>query len=229
LGATGGEADYLGYSMGARFCLHLAILQPELVRSLVLISGTAGIDDAGQRAARRARDEALADRLDPPPGSTEPDSWRRRGSDQDRVDVFLERWLANPMFGAVADTANGLPERRSNTGPGLASSLRMAGTGTQLPLWTRIGRLAMPVLIVTGDQDVPFTDIGRRMAETIGENATHAVIGGCAHSPHLQQPDRVADVIARHLERAAVSAGRLAQPDTAGGPDGARAVDEMGR
>ena len=41
LGAAGGRATYLGYSMGARFCLHLALDQPGLVESLVLISGTA--------------------------------------------------------------------------------------------------------------------------------------------------------------------------------------------
>src|SRR5262245_5079053 len=33
----GGEATYLGYSMGGRFVLHLALSLPELVRGLVLI------------------------------------------------------------------------------------------------------------------------------------------------------------------------------------------------
>ena len=43
----GGEATYLGYSMGARFCLHIALDHPELVRGLVLLGATAGIEDPG--------------------------------------------------------------------------------------------------------------------------------------------------------------------------------------
>lgn len=212
LGATGGEAAYIGYSMGARYCLHLAISQPELVHSLVLISGTPGIDDAGERAARRTQDEALADRLDPFPGSEgTPNGGGSSGSDQARIDIFLQQWLQNPLFGTIPEEANGLAERRSNTGPGLASSLRLAGTGTQYSLWSRIGRLGMPVLIVTGDRDVKFTDLGRRMAAAIGGNATHVVTESCAHSPHLQRPEQVAEVIRTHLHRPTIDIDDAAQ------------------
>ncbi len=61
----GGRATYVGYSMGGRLCLHLAVARPELVERLVLVSATAGIDDRGERAARRASRRA---------------SWRRRSS-----------------------------------------------------------------------------------------------------------------------------------------------------
>ena len=37
---VGGTGVYLGYSMGARFCLQAALLFPELVRSLVLVDST---------------------------------------------------------------------------------------------------------------------------------------------------------------------------------------------
>jgi len=153
LGAAGGPGDYLGYSMGARFCLHLALARPDLVRRLVLVSGTAGIEDAGERAARRAADDALARRLDPLDGTPPEDS----------VATFVDRWVANPMFGKVPDAANGVDERKRNTPAGLASSLRLAGTGTQEPLWGRLGELDLPVLVVTGGRDAKFTDLGRRL------------------------------------------------------------------
>ena len=41
----GGEATYLGYSMGGRFALHVALANPDLVRGLVLLGATAGLDD----------------------------------------------------------------------------------------------------------------------------------------------------------------------------------------
>src|SRR5205085_2027686 len=71
----GGRATYLGYSMGARFVLHLALANPELVERFVVIGGTAGIDDAEARAERRRNDEALAARLE-----------------RDGLEPFLDAW-----------------------------------------------------------------------------------------------------------------------------------------
>jgi 2-succinyl-6-hydroxy-2,4-cyclohexadiene-1-carboxylate synthase len=203
LGEVGGEGAYLGYSMGARTCLHLALARPELVRSLVLISGTAGIEDSAERADRRATDEAMADELDPPPSKD--DAAGIRSLRQARLDSFLRRWLDNPLFAGIPDEAHGFAERRRNTGPGLASSLRLAGTGTQLPLWDLLDHLHMPVLVVTGGHDDKFTRLGRRMVDAIGANATHVVVPGSGHSPHLQQPDRVAAMVIAHLGSPVIS------------------------
>jgi 2-succinyl-6-hydroxy-2,4-cyclohexadiene-1-carboxylate synthase len=189
LGEAGGRADYLGYSMGARFCLHLALSRPELVRRLVLVSGTAGIDDAGERAARRAADEALARRLDPGDG----------GPPEDSVETFVDRWVAGPMFGPVPDAVNGTDERKRNTAAGLASSLRLAGTGTQHPLWDRLGELDLPVLIVTGGRDAKFTELGRRLGAALGPKARRVVIDDAGHAPHLQRPDTVAAAVRAFL------------------------------
>ena len=49
LGATGGRATYVGYSMGGRLCLHLAVARPDLVERLVLVER-----DGGDRRPRRA-------------------------------------------------------------------------------------------------------------------------------------------------------------------------------
>jgi 2-succinyl-6-hydroxy-2,4-cyclohexadiene-1-carboxylate synthase len=189
LGQAGGVGDYLGYSMGARFCLHLALARPGLVRRLVLVSGTAGIEGAGERAERRRSDEALAERLDPVGG----------GPPEDTVATFVDRWVANPMFGEVPEAANGLDERRGNRATGLASSLRQAGTGTQESLWHRLGELDMPVLVVAGARDAKFTDLGRRLVDGIGGNASMVVIEGASHAPHLQEPHEVAGAVRRFL------------------------------
>jgi 2-succinyl-6-hydroxy-2,4-cyclohexadiene-1-carboxylate synthase len=198
LGAAGGRGAYVGYSMGARFCLHLALARPDLVGSLVLISGTAGLDRPGDRSDRRASDESLAFELDPPPhldGTSGLRSIR-----QARLDAFLHRWLDNPLLAGIEPEANGFDERRRNTGPGLASSLRLAGTGTQQPLWDLLCRLEMPVLVMTGEYDDKFTGIGRRMVTAIGANATQAVVPHTGHSPHLQEPTLVAELISQHLD-----------------------------
>jgi 2-succinyl-6-hydroxy-2,4-cyclohexadiene-1-carboxylate synthase len=193
LARAGGPAAYVGYSMGARFCLHLALARPEVVGSLVLISATAGIDDPDERRARRAADAALADQLDPV----------RPGEDPVPLEAFLRQWMDNPLFAGIDPSAAGLEERLRNSGPGLASSLRLAGTGTQLPLWEKLGRLDMPVLVVCGEADHKFTDLGRRLTEAVGPNATLAVVGGTGHAPHLQRPEAVAELVRSHLAGAA--------------------------
>jgi 2-succinyl-6-hydroxy-2,4-cyclohexadiene-1-carboxylate synthase len=105
LGEAAGNAVYVGYSMGGRLCLQLALDEPERVVGLVLLGATAGIVDDRERAARRAADEALAAELE-----------------RDGVDVYLERWLARPLFAGLSPDAVGVDDRRRNTVGGLAAS-----------------------------------------------------------------------------------------------------------
>ena len=171
LAAVGGDATYLGYSMGGRLCLHLALAVPEHVRALVLVSATAGIDDPTQRARRRDEDEHRARRLE-----------------AEGLEPFLERWLAQSLFAGLAEEVQCREERRENTVAGLAASLRLAGAGAQEPLWHRLDELAMPVLVVAGEHDPRFTALGRRMVDAVGDNATLALVPGAGHAAHLEAP-----------------------------------------
>jgi 2-succinyl-6-hydroxy-2,4-cyclohexadiene-1-carboxylate synthase len=177
IGELGGRASYLGYSMGARFCLHLALSRPDLVEALVLISGTAGIDDPDERLERRRSDAAIP------------------------VETFLRQWMESPMFSGISPEAAGMEERMRNTGPGLASSLRLAGTGTQVPLWSELDQLTMPVLVITGERDAKFTGLGRRLVDAIGPNSTLVVVAGTGHAPHLERPAEVTAAVRTHLSR----------------------------
>lgn len=164
-----GPAAFVGYSMGARICLHLALLRPDVVTALVLLGGTAGIDDAGERAARRAADGVLADRLE-----------------LIGTDAFLDEWLAQPLFAALPAGGRGA---RSQDASGMAWSLRLAGTGTQEPLWDRLDELAMPVLVVAGERDDKFRALGERLVAGIGANARLGIVAGAGHAAHLEQPE----------------------------------------
>lgn len=169
--AVGGPATWVGYSMGARTCLHLALAHPALVRGLVLLGGTGGLDDPDERAARRAADAALGDHLA-----------------ADGLSAFLDSWLAQPLFAGLPADAAGLEDRRRNTVEGLRSSLELAGTGTQVPLWDRLPELAVPVLVVAGERDAKFTALGRRLADGIGPRAELALVPGAGHAAHLEAP-----------------------------------------
>lgn len=182
LSAVEPGADHLGYSLGARACLHLALAYPRAVRRLVLIGATPGIADASARAERRRADHALADRIEAGP-----------------LAEFLDHWLAQPLFQTLPADAACLPARLENTPAGLAASLRSAGTGSQEPLWDRLGALAMPTLLITGALDVRFADSARAMAEAIGASASVVAVPGAGHACHLERPDYVAELVRSFL------------------------------
>ncbi|HEY4333852.1 MAG TPA: alpha/beta fold hydrolase [Ilumatobacteraceae bacterium] len=175
---VGGRATYVGYSMGGRFVLHLALAYPHLVRSLVLLSTTAGISADDERNQRRSADETLAAEIE-----------------DEGVDSFLTKWLAQPMFASLPEYARGLDDRSTNTAAGLANSLRMAGTGAQLPLWDRVRWITAPTLVMAGVLDAKFAAQGAQLANAIGANAVYRPIGAAGHAANLEQPFTVANEI----------------------------------
>jgi 2-succinyl-6-hydroxy-2,4-cyclohexadiene-1-carboxylate synthase len=175
--AAGGAGTYVGYSMGGRVALHAALAHPTAVEELVLIGATAGIDDPDERAARRAADDALADRIE-----------------AIGVPAFIAEWLRNPLFDGLDDTAAQAADRRRNTAAGLAASLRGTGTGTQEPLWDRLAEIGAPTLVLAGERDTKFRALAARLAAGI-PGATFAVVPGAGHTAHLEQPAATATAI----------------------------------
>jgi len=171
IGDAGGTAMYVGYSMGGRLCLRLAVDRPDLVQALVLVGASPGLADATERAARKAADEALAADLE------------RMGTA-----AFIEQWMAQPMFATLRPQPEDLAARMGNTSHGLATALRRLGSGVQEPLWDRLGALTMPVLAVAGQDDPRYTHVAEEMAGAIGVNAQVVALAGARHAAHLERP-----------------------------------------
>ncbi len=181
--AGGHRGVWLGYSMGARLALHVALAHPEAVDALVLVGGTAGIDDPDERAARRAADAALADQIE-----------------RDGLEPFLRDWLARPLFATLPPDPDRLTRRLTNRAAGVASSLRHWGTGTMdPPLWDRLGEIAAPTLVLAGALDTKFSALGRRLAAGIGSAARFETVDGAGHAAHIERPDEVAHRVASFL------------------------------
>jgi 2-succinyl-6-hydroxy-2,4-cyclohexadiene-1-carboxylate synthase len=185
LAHRGGQGCWVGYSMGARLCLRLALDNPTSVQALALVSGSAGIASDGAREARLAADERQAQELE-----------------RDGVDAFLERWLAQRLFETLPRDAAMLDDRRKgNTVRRLAHQLRVLGQGAQDPLWDRLGELGMPVLLVAGAFDRAYSETAQRMAAAIGSNAEVAILPGTGHAVHLEQPKELAQLLASWVTR----------------------------
>lgn len=164
--------DLVGYSMGGRLALHLAVHARARFGRVVLVSASPGLADATERAARAAADRALARRV-----VTRP------------LPAFLADWYAQPLFATLdpeTPAVRAMHARRGAQNPwGLARSLRGMGTGAMAPLWHRLAEAA-PVAAVAGARDAKFRAIAGAMAATPGWSAR--LIEGAGHAPHLEQP-----------------------------------------
>jgi 2-succinyl-6-hydroxy-2,4-cyclohexadiene-1-carboxylate synthase len=165
-----------GYSFGARVALHIALRHPQRVRELVLLGATRGIQDETLRQERRTRDEELAARIE------------RIGTD-----LFLDEWLAQPMF---ASLPNDPRERaaRSTDAKGLANSLRFAGTGTQTWLGPRMATMTVPTLTLAGSLDQKFRIEARAIAESVPSGHVE-LVSDASHAAHLERPEATAHLI----------------------------------
>jgi len=181
------KAALLGYSLGGRVALDLACESQELLSCLILEGASPGIERDDEREERRAKDYALADEIE------------RRG-----VEWFVDNWEEAPLFA----TQKRLPrpvfqgirrDRLSNSARGLAMSLRAAGTGEMTPLWKAMERLRVPVLLVVGERDRRYAEIGEAMRRRIPGSILSRV-EGAGHCAHLEKPEEFADLVERFLD-----------------------------
>ena len=171
-----GRAAGLGYSMGGRVALHLALAAPERVAALVLESASPGIADPAERAARVRADEELAAFIE------------REG-----IEAFVDRWERQPLFASQhrlpAATRQALrASRLANRPRGLANSLRGMGTGTMEPVHARLADLRLPVLLITGALDAKYVTLSHAMAEAMPD-ARLVIVPDAGHTVHLEQPE----------------------------------------
>ncbi|HST43190.1 MAG TPA: 2-succinyl-6-hydroxy-2,4-cyclohexadiene-1-carboxylate synthase [Conexibacter sp.] len=172
-----------GYSMGGRIALDLALRDggaaQQRIERLTLIGASPGLRSDGERAARRAADEALAEEIV-----------------DGGVEAFARRWAEQPLFAdqppAVAAAAHA--ERLRSTPEGLAASLRGVGTGAMEPLWERLPRLRLPVTLIAGERDAKFRALAEQMAELLPDATLH-VVAGAGHAVQLERPEVVAELL----------------------------------
>jgi 2-succinyl-6-hydroxy-2,4-cyclohexadiene-1-carboxylate synthase len=167
-----------GYSMGGRIALHTALQTPHVER-LILVGASPGLQDAQERAERRAADEALAARIE-----------------EIGIEAFATEWGAQPLFADQPERvrAAAYADRLRNTPQGLARALRGLGTGVMEPLWDRLPALAVPVTLIVGDRDEKFRAIAERMRERLPD-ARVVTVPGTGHAPQLEAPEAVAEAI----------------------------------
>lgn len=180
------KAHVLGYSMGGRLALTFAILYPQCVSSLILESASPGLETEEERLERRKQDQRLAERIV-----------------IDGIKDFVDGWENITLF----ESQKRLPlnqrlmireQRLSNSSLGLSNSLLGMGTGSQPSWWDELKYLKIPVLLITGELDLKFCNIAKRMQLRLN-NCEWMIINNVGHAIHVEDGDKFGKIVSGFL------------------------------
>jgi 2-succinyl-6-hydroxy-2,4-cyclohexadiene-1-carboxylate synthase len=169
-----------GYSLGARLMLGLAlhpVVRPRLA-GLLLVAGTAGLDDPVARATRVVIDDERA-------------AWQARDPEG-----FLAAFWELPLFVGLREhprRAMWLVERtaRAQVAPArLAHLMRGLSVGRMPSLWSALPSLSVPVVVMNGARDADYVGLGERLVSAL-PRGRHVVVEGASHALLLEAPSTV--------------------------------------
>ncbi|HDZ11242.1 MAG TPA: 2-succinyl-6-hydroxy-2,4-cyclohexadiene-1-carboxylate synthase [Bacteroidetes bacterium] len=163
----------IGYSMGGRIALSLALNFPGRFDRIVLESASPGLRAADDRRARVMADEKVSRRLE-----------------TQNLVHFLNNWYRQPLFGSWCkrpEFPRALQIRLKNDPAELAKSLRFSGAGVQPSLWEKLPGNKRPILFLAGEQDLKYRTIGAEMARD-NPAVQMKIIQDSAHTIHGENP-----------------------------------------
>lgn len=162
----------MGYSMGARLALSLALRYPKLLVGLILESGSFGIIDPTEAQTRQSLDGHRADEL------------------RANYSEFVHQWNRMPLFSTKHSKP--LPKKyttiqREQDPYWMANSLLGFGSGTMPCVHDQLCSLDTPTQLLVGGDDTKFIAINQRMHQQI-PNSYLSIIRESGHRVHNDAP-----------------------------------------
>ncbi|XP_062163333.1 protein PHYLLO, chloroplastic isoform X1 [Alnus glutinosa] len=175
---TPGKVICVGYSMGARIALHMALRFSDKIKGAVLIAGSPGLKDKVARKVRRAKDDS-----------------RARSLVAHGLQLFVDTWYAGDLWKSLRGHPhfNQIVTSRLQHDDvwNLAKALSDLSVGRQLPLWEDLKHCKTPLVLIYGEKDTKFKTIAQEMFYEAcrGINIHEIVeIPNCGHAAHLENP-----------------------------------------
>jgi 2-succinyl-6-hydroxy-2,4-cyclohexadiene-1-carboxylate synthase len=160
----------VGYSMGGRIGLSLAMRFPELFEKAIIISASPGLRSEDERDLRRKSDEGIARKI------------------EKNFPGFIESWYDQPLFSTLKHHAifREVEAERMQSDPlNLARALRLLGTGSQPSQWELLSSNHLPLRFFAGEKDAKFVEIGRQMVNLCPCSELE-IFPDCGHTLHLE-------------------------------------------
>lgn len=184
-------AVLMGCSMGGGLAIDYALEQPENVSALILVgSGPPGLelDVEGPDALFALSEEAF------------------RAGNLDRVaELDMQIWFDGMNRGP--EDVDALARRKAYDMARLVAEHEFAGLGrhvsghSALPAAERLHELTMPVLVIVGENDLPFLRMAGDFLLNHLTRARKVVIPNAGHLPNMEQPDLFAATVAEFLTK----------------------------
>ncbi|MBA0556334.1 hypothetical protein Golob_026444 [Gossypium lobatum] len=180
---TPDKVTLVGYSMGARIALYMALKFSDKIEGAVILSGSPGLEDAVARKIRRAKDDSKA-----------------RSIVTHGLQLFLNTWYSGGLWKSLRSHPyfNHIVVRRSvhDDLQGLARVLSGLSPGRQPSLWEDLKHCKVPLMLVVGENDEKFIRVAQKMWHEIGHDRDDAVsklhqmvvVPSCGHAVHLENP-----------------------------------------
>ncbi len=178
------KCNLLGYSMGGRIALYLAVHYPKYFDKIIIESAQPGIENELERNQRIDHDTQISQRLKSIP-----------------VSKFLEFWYSQPIFKTLKkhkNFANLIQSRLNNNPQKLAKSIIEIGAGAQPSLWEDLGKIENACLLIAGEFDTKYQTIFSKMYKEI-YSSKFVVIKNSGHNTHYENPDEFIKVIRKFL------------------------------
>ncbi|CAJ1958883.1 unnamed protein product [Sphenostylis stenocarpa] len=193
------KVTLVGYSMGARIALFMALKFGTKIKGAVLISGSPGLNDKLSRKIRAAKDDSRALTVI-----------------ANGLELFVSSWYAGELWKSLRSHPhfNRIIASRLQHDDvlNLAQMLSGLSIGRHRSMWEDLQNCRVPLLIIHGETDTKFRNIARKMMKTLCSglgsnyeegNDIHEVveIPSCGHAAHLENPLPIIAAIARFLTR----------------------------
>ncbi|KAM0047794.1 putative 2-succinyl-5-enolpyruvyl-6-hydroxy-3-cyclohexene-1-carboxylic-acid synthase [Helianthus debilis subsp. tardiflorus] len=193
---TSSKVTVVGYSMGARIALYIALRCNDMVKGAVLLSGSPGLDDEVKRKVRSIKDDSLACAIV-----------------SYGLDLFIETWYSgalwrslksHPQFNQIVAS-----RMKHDDVQALAKALSDLSTGRQPSLWEDLKHNKIPLLLIVGDRDEKFKKIAESMWSKLEEGNDDSVkhvhkmvkIPDSGHAVHIENPLHVINSISEFVTR----------------------------
>ncbi|XWS69567.1 hypothetical protein CRYUN_Cryun04dG0190100 [Craigia yunnanensis] len=196
---TPGKVTLVGYSMGARIVLYMALKFSDKIEGAVILSGSPGLEDTVARKIRRAKDDS-----------------RARSLIAHGLQLFLNTWYSGGLWKSLRSQPyfHQIVARRSlhDDVRGLARVLSDLSTGRQPSLWEDLKHCKVPLMLVVGEKDEKFRRVAKKMWHEIGHGRTDrddpgsklhemVVVPNCGHAVHLENPLPVIRLVRQFVNR----------------------------
>lgn len=174
----------VGYSMGGRIALYLAIHFPQYFQGVILESASPGLSSQLERDRRLVEDLKLAEQLE-----------------SSNLADFIQQWYGRPLFASFVQHPNyqeAIARRLNNDPHKLAKSLRFMGLGTQPSLWNYLGEIQVPLLLIVGELDPKFVKLNRLMAQNCPQAKLQIVVH-TGHNVHCEHYAKFSSLLKHFL------------------------------